>query len=84
MRNDEKNYFTLKSLFVLKVFKFWSFWSCRKRHDWKDKLLPKFVIAQPGKQAIAMHILLNISKVKGNQTMKFDQLIEHKHEEHFS
>ena len=31
---------------------------------------------QPGKQAIAMHILPNISRSKGNQTMKFGQSIE--------
>ena len=32
--------------------------------------------SQPGYQRIATHILLNISQTKGNQTMKFDQLIE--------
>ena len=31
--------------------------------------------SQPGKQAIAMHILPNISRRQGNQTMKFGQLI---------
>ena len=34
--------------------------------------------SQPGLQTIAIHILLNISQSKGNQTMKFSQLIEHK------
>ena len=33
---------------------------------------------QPGLQAIAVHILPNISRSKDNQTMKFDQLIEYK------
>ena len=33
--------------------------------------------SQPGKQIIAIHILLNISGSKGNQTMKFGQLIEY-------
>ena len=33
--------------------------------------------SQPGKQIIAIHILLNISRSKGNQTMKFDQLLEY-------
>ena len=33
--------------------------------------------SQPGKQTIALHILPNISWSKGNQTMKFGQLIEH-------
>ena len=32
--------------------------------------------SQPGLQAIAMHILHNISQTKGNQTMKFRQLID--------
>ena len=31
--------------------------------------------SQPGKQTIAMHIFTNISRSKGNQTMKFGQLI---------
>ena len=33
--------------------------------------------SQPGKQAIAIHILPNISRSKGNKTMKFGQLIEY-------
>ena len=33
--------------------------------------------SQPGLQRITRHILLNISQIKGNQTMKFGQLIEH-------
>ena len=32
---------------------------------------------QPDQQAIAMHRLTNVSRRKGNQTMKFSQLIEH-------
>ena len=31
---------------------------------------------QPGSQTIALHILINISRSKGNQTIKFGQLIE--------
>ena len=34
--------------------------------------------SQPGKQTIAIHISPNISRSKGKQTMKFDQLIERK------
>ena len=30
----------------------------------------------PGKQIITIHILPNISRSKGNQTIKFGQLIE--------
>ena len=33
--------------------------------------------SQPGLQTIAIHILPNISQSKGNQTMKFGQVIEH-------
>ena len=34
--------------------------------------------SQPGKQTIAIHILPNISRSKGNQTMKFVKVIEYK------
>ena len=33
----------------------------------------KFMTSQPGKQAIAIAILTNISRSKGNQAMKFGQ-----------
>ena len=33
--------------------------------------------SQPGSQTIVIHILLNISQSKDNQTMKFGQLIEY-------
>ena len=32
---------------------------------------------QPGEQTVTIHILLNISRNKRNQTMKFSQLIEY-------
>ena len=32
--------------------------------------------SQPGQQTIIIHILPNISRSKGNQTMKYGQLIE--------
>ena len=32
--------------------------------------------SQPGKQTIVIYILPNISRSKGNQTMKFGQVIE--------
>ena len=32
--------------------------------------------SQPGKQTIAVHMLSNISRSKGDQTIKFGQLIE--------
>ena len=33
--------------------------------------------SEPGSQTIAIHILINISRSKDNQTMKFGQLIEY-------
>ena len=33
--------------------------------------------SEPGKQTIAMYILLDISRSKGNQTMRFGQLTEY-------
>ena len=33
--------------------------------------------SQPGLERIAIHLLPNISQNKGNQTMKFGQLIEY-------
>ena len=43
----------------------------------KTRLISKFMTSQPGSQTIAIHILPNISRSKGNQTIKFDQLIEY-------
>ena len=42
----------------------------------KIKLTSKFMKSQTGLQRIAILTLPNISQSKGNQTMKFDQLIE--------
>ena len=42
-----------------------TFWSCRKTAS-----------SKPGKQTIAIHILLNIARRKVNQTVKIGQLIE--------
>ena len=35
------------------------------------------MLSQPGSQQMLIHILPNISQSKGNQTMKFGELIEH-------
>ena len=43
----------------------------------KIRLAAKFMTSQPGKQTIAIHILLNISRRNGNQKMKFGQLTEY-------
>ena len=40
----------------------------------KIRLISKFMTSQPGQQTIAIHILPNISQIKGNQTMKLSQL----------
>ena len=39
--------------------------------------------SQPGSQTIAIHIFANISQSKGNQTMKFGQLIEYNERNNF-
>ena len=41
-------------------------------------LISEFLTPQTGQQIIAVHILLNISRSKGNQKMKIGQLIEYK------
>ena len=35
------------------------------------------MMSEPGLQTIAIHIILNVSKSKYNQAMKFGQLIEY-------
>ena len=72
-------YFTLKALFVLNLFKFClDFLAIYKRGlIRKIRLISKFMASQPEKQTIAIHILSNISRSKGDQTTKFGQLIEY-------
>ena len=41
------------------------------------KQISKFITSQPKKQTIAIHILLYISRGKGNQAVRFGQLIEY-------
>ena len=40
------------------------------------RLISKFMTSQPGYETIVTHILPNISRSKGNQTMTFGQLTE--------
>ena len=71
-------YFILKALFILEIFQFFvtTFWSCRENGlIRKVRLTSKFMASQPGLQTIAIHILPNISQSKGNETVKFGQLI---------
>ena len=84
-------FFHLKSSFRsqdIKVF-VTTFWSCKKNgliRTWSYtnsmirniRLTSKFMTSQPDLQTIAIHILpynTHISQSKGNQTMKFGQLI---------
>ena len=43
----------------------------------KPKLVLNFMTSQTGKQIITIYIVPNISRSKGNQTIKFDHLLEH-------
>ena len=72
-------YFTVKALFVLKIFKFvFDFLVIYKSGlIGKMRLILKFMMPQPGQQTIAIPILPNISRIKGNQAIKFGQLIEY-------
>ena len=55
-----------------------TFWACRKNGlIRKMKLFLKILTSLPGLQRIITHILLHISRLKGNQTMKLGKLIEH-------
>ena len=70
----------LKVLFVPTIFKFfsWLFDHLGKRLNIrKVELISKFITSQTSKQMITKHILLKISITKGNQEMKFGQLIEY-------
>ena len=42
----------------------------------KIRLISNFMMPQPGQERIVLQILSNISRSKGNKTMKFDPLIE--------
>ena len=72
-------YLILKAHFVIKIFKFlyWPFGHVKKGLIKKIRLILKCMTSRPGKQTITIHILPNISRSKGNKTMKFGQLIKH-------
>ena len=44
----------------------------------KFRSISQFMMSQTGQQIIKIHIFPNISRSKGNQAMKFGQLIEDK------
>ena len=79
-------YFILKAFFVLKIFVFLSqdyifvltFW--KKQHVdsiRKTRLVSKLMKLQPEKQTTAINLLPNILRSKGNQAMKFGELIKY-------
>ena len=71
-------YFTLKTLFVLKILSFvLTFSLVEKRLVRKIKSISKFMTSQPGKQTIVIHVLPNILRNKDNQAMNFGQLREY-------
>ena len=73
-------YCTLKTVFALKIFKYCSdvFGHLNKHLIRKPRLISKFKKSSTGKQIIPIHLLLNISRSKDKQTMKYHQLIEYK------
>ena len=66
-------YFTLKTLFILKIFKFLVM--LKNSLIRITRLISKLMTSQPGKQKVVVHILLSISRSKGNHTMKVGQLL---------
>ena len=72
--------FTLKALFFLKIFKFFvlTYWLCRKNcFIRKIKFLSKFVASQPVTSICNTHVAQFPMKYKGNQKIKFSQLLEY-------
>ena len=69
-------YFNLKALFVLKIFKFLRFAE-------EDKVYFKIYDFMTW-LTITIHILLNISRFKGEQVIKFSQIIEYNKRNVFS
>ena len=62
----------LHQIFVL------TFWACRKnRLIRKIRSISKSMTSQPVQQRFTTQILFNTSRIKGNQRMKFGQLVEH-------
>ena len=79
-------YFILKALFVLNLFEClsWLFGHVEKKDlIRKIRLISKFMTSQTGSQTNTIHILPNISRSKGNETMKFDQVIVYRNRKVF-
>ena len=73
--NEKLFYFTLKAFFVLKIFRL--FGRIKKPLDLKDQVSFQIYDAKLGKQTIAIQVLPNISRSKGDQRKRFGQLIEY-------
>ena len=67
------------SSFVIKIFKFlsWILGHIRKTVWLERRLISNFMTSQPSLQTITIHVLPNISRSKGSQTMKLGQVIEY-------
>ena len=72
-------FFNLKLFSFLRVKRFCPkyFGHVGKQLDRKAKVNLKFMLSSAGKQIISIHILPNISRSKGIETMKYGYLIEH-------
>ena len=78
LKNDENAfYFTVIAPFIPKIFKFLFFFVMWETDVVKNLRLTSNVMpSSTGKQIITIHILPNISRNKGNRTLKFGQLIK--------
>ena len=73
-------YFTLKALFFSRQWNFCLDFQFMQKSDLirKIRLISKLLTSQPGKQTIAIQILTNILRSKGNQRRKLGQLMEYR------
>ena len=69
----------MSRVIFVKIFQFssWLFGHLGNRLDEKAKVNSKFTTSQTSKQKITIHLLPDISRSKGNQAMKFGQLIRY-------
>ena len=79
-KNEKKMlFFIAKALFILKIFKFlfWLFGHVEKMAWLEDKFNFEFHDVTNWLNTIIIHILPNISRIKGKQIMRFGQFIKH-------
>ena len=72
-------YFTLRTFFVFKKFKFLALIIGHLEKELVEKisLISKLIMLRSAKQTIAIDILSTISRIKQNQAIKFRQLIDY-------